>query len=274
VKRHATKCALVIATLVVALGEGTADAGAAPSHLPACAYYTLYSSYWTISQANFKLVRSGTWTSSDANAAATETDLISPIRRPLHNKYALFVAQTCNRRWSVDLASSYTYDGLVRAGSEDLTGNWSAMQGGSSAQGPCHTHYNFTTAYGSQHFVLWLNTGFRSRARRFNAVVKVQVPSGLVCQKLFRQYAQFDFPALPFDTLPSNPVALSPRMLEKDRQFTLRFSGTAKHSETWGDGPGTAQFQLAWSGAITFKPTGCEGGVIATGQTFHRCYPG
>lgn len=268
---------LALATIVGAALVLAVSANASPSHVPAC-YSRFYQSLWDVRSAHLKLVRSGTWTQSDqsSTATATETDLMSPLRHRLHNRHALTLNEICKKGRLV-LTTQYDNSGLERGGTEALNG----QSTGSSGQEPCHAQAVFTTGFRSEPFAISPATlpqaGFKLGARRAEVDASIQLPPGLSCQTPSYPGATFDYPPVPFDTISSSPVTVSARMLEKDRGFTLTFSGAKTVKKQWmgGFGPlGTEQFQLRWSGAITFTPTGCRYTNVTSGTTSRRCYPG
>jgi hypothetical protein len=268
--------ALAFASLA-ALG-GSPSAPASSLHASACKVQTItFENDWDIGSASLQVVRTGMWSNSGETVTATETDTMSPLRHRLHYPLALRVAQpgAC-LPWNWQLGSSNGFaDGFERGGVETLSGHWSAAQSdGSTTSGACNAQQSFTTSPHSSPFILNLQPSrLNTAAKRVPARVELQLPYGLGCTDTT---AQFDYPAPFAQSILSQPATVATRTLLRHRGFTLSFSGSASHREPWSLYGGTAQFELSWSGKVTFIPTGCTETIITKRTVEQRpvCYPG
>jgi hypothetical protein len=274
-KRYAIGALLLAGLLAFLVGPGSAPAasGRGSSCRPPT---TTLEADWDISSASLKLVRSGSWTADQGTVSATETDFMSPLRHRLHFKPALSLQTLCANNWSLSLATStQLYEGFERGGTENVNGRWSESQAIPTATGSCQASQRFTTGSRSHSFVLTVTPHPLSLAGKRVAIrIKVQTPYGSVCQSPLPA-AMFDFPEQPEGTVLSQPTMVATGTLERDRGFTLSFSGAVTHSEPWGfPYPiGTARFVLTWSGELTFTPSGCEKTLLLTGRVLPGICP-
>jgi hypothetical protein len=272
----------VIALLASALGTaalGTVSAQA-PARAPALATASLcgkgFDSFWNVSSASskFTIVRTGTWQvpGGGSRATATETDAMLFIKHARYNDKPLDVGEACSP-WRVSLNS------FVRPAVQDLSGQWSQPAGsGSPSQGTCHAHHLMRETAVTDPLTIDLgavnNLGspvFKNNARKVKLVVGIGLfLPGLTCQTPFGA-AQFAFPV---DAVKSNVVTLSAPMLKHDRNFTLRFSGSASHTEAWSNSPvpgSSEHFDVTWSGVLRFRAAGCQETFFTTGGFSRRC---
>jgi hypothetical protein len=274
---------IVTATLLAVLA-GALLGGESSAHSRGCTLPSPYfGSGWQVRSATLTLTRTGMWSAPAGSVTATETDVMTTLRHRLPYRYpALDLQEGCGRNWS--LALDYNTEGgaFTRQGTESLTGRWEDPAA-TTTTGSCHESHVFKNGPNSEPFQIVLGSPadgfsvrFKQRTTHASAIIRVQPPPGLDCASPFSVTApaHFSYPAL-FAFESSNPHTLSTRMLEKDRGFSLKFSGSATHQERWAGMPnGTAQFRITWSGEIAFVPTGCTENTLTSPVTRRRCYPG
>jgi hypothetical protein len=274
--RGAVLSALLVAALLAAFGG---SAKASSLRASACKVQKItFENDWDIGSASLKLVRTGTWTSGGGTVAATETDIMSPLRHRLHYPYAFSVGQpgAC-LPWTWGLSTSNALDdGFERGGMQSLSGSWSALQmNGSTASGTCEAHQSFTiSSRDLLPFILNLAPArLNMAAKRVIVRIDLQTPYGLSCAKT---PARFDYPVPPEQSILSQPITVATRTLKRHGRFTLSFSGSVSHQEPWSYDDGTVKLRLTWSGRITFIPTVCSETIITKRAVEERpvCYRG
>lgn len=232
-----------------------------------------FESDWKVAASKFKLVRTGVWKDGGSQATATETDTMSFIKHPLFGASALTAAESCSP-WEL------RFDSFIRPGVADLRGQWTGVSGsGSPIQGACMVHKVLRTAQDPFTVQLIPASGhgfgvfFKNRVRHIKLVVNVLLPIvGQSCKTPFGD-GHFDFPQNSAD---SKVITLSTRMLERDRSFTIRFSGSGSHTEPWFGAMqhgASEHFDASWSGMFRFQATGCQEFVFLAGKVFRRCAP-
>jgi hypothetical protein len=232
-----------------------------------------FESDWSVTASKFKLVRTGVWKGGGSQATATETDTMSFIKHPQFAGSALTAAESCSP-WEL------RFDSFIRPGVADLRGQWNGFSGsGSPTQGACTVHRVLSAAHDPFTVQLIPASGhgfgvfFKNSARRIKLVVNVLlVAVGQTCKTPFGD-GHFDFPQ---NSANSTVITLPTRMLERDRSFTIRFSGSGSHTEPWFGAMqqgASEHFGATWSGMFRFRATGCQEVVFLAGRVFHRCAP-
>jgi hypothetical protein len=251
---------------------------AVAARLPSCDYH-YFSGSWAIAQGKFTLQRTGTWTSYGSKVTATETDAINQITHGLNYPDGLYLQELCSP-WNLSInTSNAVADLFTRAGSQ--AAKWSTTEPGS---GGCSPSRPFP-ADAQEGFILSVGgapaqftASFGLHAKQVTLFVNAKLPPGLSCRGPLGP-ATFDYPR-DYQTLVSSPIVVPATTLEKDRAFTLSFSGSATDTEPWDGGLyfdpiGTERFGLTWSGTLSFRPTGCaEHSAASPGWMFRACYPG
>src|SRR5581483_9291354 len=155
----------------------------------------------------------------------------------------------------------------TRRGSSRLTGGWTQTKDpGTAPSGTCTVQHAWPHNRENPPFRFWVkrpnrggyNVIFSPGARHVAIQLATAVPDGLTCKAPIP--APIIYPESVGDTLPSPPVTLSRRDLQRDRPFTVRLSGSAgPRNEYWLQAPpgGNTTYRITWRGSITFKPVGC-----------------
>jgi hypothetical protein len=234
-----------------------------------------FESDWKVTASKFKMVRTGVWKDGGSQATATETDTMSFIKHPQFAASAVTADESCSP-WEL------RFNSFIRPGVADLRGQWTGISGsGSPTQGACKVHKVLTTAHDDPFTVQLVPPSghgfgvfFKNRARHVKLVVNVGLSLllGQTCKTPFGD-GHFDFPQ---NSANSTVITLSTRMLERDRSFTIRFSGSGSHTEPWFSPMhqgASEHFDANWSGMFRFQATGCQEFVFLAGKVFRRCAP-
>ena len=276
--------ARIVAVALLAALAGVPLGGESSAHSRGCTLPSPYfGSGWQVRSATLTLTRTGTWGGSEGGVTATETDVMTTLRHRMDYRYPpLDLTEGCGRNWTLALTFNSDDGAFTRQGTENLTGEW-RNPAATPSTGSCKAGRVVKNGVNDEPFAIVLGSSsdgfsvrFKHGATHATLFARVGPPPGLICASPFavNAPAQISFPT-PLSFVASDPHSLSTRMLEKDRGFSLKFSGSATHEQRWGGMPnGTERFGVRWSGEIAFAPTGCTENSPTSPLTRRRCYPG
>jgi hypothetical protein len=208
--------------------------------------------------------------------AAKEVDVVSPaVDRRDHVK--LQVETVCG-------TGEVRFLDEARTGTSQLTGSWTEPTPNSPTpkEGTCRVRRARGRDMENPPFRLWVkrpnrggyNAFFRPGDKRVGMQFTVAAPDGLLCRAPLP--APMVYPYAGINVLPSAPVTLPLRALQRDRRFTVALSGSSGPRKVdWQQAePGaTAVYSMSWKGSITFTPAGCTHYVFSSHavRVLHDC---
>ncbi len=274
----------MIAATLLAVLAGAPNGSESSAHSRGCTLPSPYfGSGWEVRSATLRLTRTGTWSGPAGVLTATETDVMTALRHRIRYRYPpLDLTEGCSSNWALALTFNSDDGAFTRQGTEEETGQWQDSAATPST-GSCKSGRVVKNGIHGEPFEVVLGSAadgfsvrFEQKATHVAIIARVQPPPGLDCASPFSVTApaRFSYPSR-FSFVASSPLSVSTRLLEKDRGFSLKFTGSSTHQQRWGAAPnGAEQFRVAWSGELGFVPTGCTENSSTSPVTRRRCYPG